>query len=162
MTLHKLSAGEGYTYLTRQVAALHATERSQAGLAEYYSERGEAPTGGSDPGLAGLGLGVGDGVTEAQMVALFGQGHHPLEPERPLGRELTAYAASSLRSTTALAFSAYNRDRGLASHTPIPPEVRARIRTDVPVEVAVSTRLGPGVTGRIPAIVATRATVDGR
>ncbi len=41
MTLHKLSAGDGYTYLTRQVAAHDATERRQAGLSEYYAERAE-------------------------------------------------------------------------------------------------------------------------
>jgi hypothetical protein len=43
MSLHKLSAGDGYTYLTRQVAAHDATERSHAGLGDYYSQRGEAP-----------------------------------------------------------------------------------------------------------------------
>ena len=32
MTLHKLTAGDGYTYLTRQVAAFDATERGHAGL----------------------------------------------------------------------------------------------------------------------------------
>jgi hypothetical protein len=33
MTLHKLAAGSGYTYLTRQVAAHDTTERGQLGLA---------------------------------------------------------------------------------------------------------------------------------
>jgi len=31
MTLHKLAAGSGYTYLTRQVAAHDRAERSQVG-----------------------------------------------------------------------------------------------------------------------------------
>ena len=35
MTLHKLAAGSGYTYLTKQVAAHDATESRQAGLASY-------------------------------------------------------------------------------------------------------------------------------
>lgn len=43
MSLHKLTAGDGYTYLTRQVAALDATERGLAGLGDYYSQRGESP-----------------------------------------------------------------------------------------------------------------------
>jgi len=39
MSLHKLTAGDGYSYLTRQVAALDATERGHTGLADYYSQR---------------------------------------------------------------------------------------------------------------------------
>jgi hypothetical protein len=33
MTLHKLSAGSGYEYLTRQVAALDSTEKGTTPLA---------------------------------------------------------------------------------------------------------------------------------
>jgi hypothetical protein len=43
MSIHKLSAGDGYSYLTRQVAAFDATERGHTGLADYYSQRGESP-----------------------------------------------------------------------------------------------------------------------
>jgi hypothetical protein len=39
MSIHKLSAGSGYDYLTRQVAALDATEKGHVG-ASYYTERG--------------------------------------------------------------------------------------------------------------------------
>ena len=42
MSLHKLTAGTGYTYLTRQVAAHDRAERSQVGLAAYYEEKGES------------------------------------------------------------------------------------------------------------------------
>ena len=42
MSLHKLTAGSGYDYLTRQVAALDATEKGHTGLASYYTERGES------------------------------------------------------------------------------------------------------------------------
>ena len=49
MSLHKLSAGSGYDYLTRQVAALDATGKGHAGLAWYYAERGESPGCGSVP-----------------------------------------------------------------------------------------------------------------
>ena len=42
MSLHKLSAGDGYTYLTRQVAAADAKPRGYGDLATYYSEKGEA------------------------------------------------------------------------------------------------------------------------
>src|SRR5215217_280141 len=43
MSLHKLTAGSGYDCLTRQVAALDATEKGHTGLASYYTERGETP-----------------------------------------------------------------------------------------------------------------------
>jgi hypothetical protein len=48
MSIHKLSAGSGYDYLTRQVAALDATEKGHVGLASYYTERGEPREPGSD------------------------------------------------------------------------------------------------------------------
>jgi len=36
MSMHKLTAGSGYDYLTRQVAALDAIEKDHTGLASYY------------------------------------------------------------------------------------------------------------------------------
>jgi hypothetical protein len=46
MTLHKLTAGDGYTYLTRQVAAADATNRGYSDLGTYYSERARLPASG--------------------------------------------------------------------------------------------------------------------
>ena len=43
MTLQKLSAGSGYEYLTRQVAALDSTEKGNIPLADYYVAKGESP-----------------------------------------------------------------------------------------------------------------------
>ena len=83
MSLHKLSAGSGYDYLTRQVAALDATEKGHVGLASYYTERGETPGSWIGSGMAGIdGLSAGDAVTAEQMRALFGAGMHPLAAER--------------------------------------------------------------------------------
>ena len=53
MSIHKLTAGSGYDYLTRQVAALDATEKAHTGLASYYTERGETPGCGSAPAWTG-------------------------------------------------------------------------------------------------------------
>jgi conjugative relaxase-like TrwC/TraI family protein len=79
MSLHKLAAGSGYDYLTRQVAALDATDKGHAGLASYYTERGELPGVWVGSGMDGIdGLDVGDSVTAEQMRALFGCGLHPL------------------------------------------------------------------------------------
>jgi hypothetical protein len=76
MTVHKLSAGDGYTYLTRQVAS--ADQRRPAGqsLADYYSARGNPPGIWLGGGAATLGV-AGGVVSEAQMRALFGHGAHP-------------------------------------------------------------------------------------
>jgi hypothetical protein len=79
MSIHKLTAGSGYDYLTRQVAALNSTEKGHTGLASYYSEQGEKPGVWIGSGLDGIdGLTAGDPVTAEQMRALFGCGLHPL------------------------------------------------------------------------------------
>jgi conjugative relaxase-like TrwC/TraI family protein len=79
MSIHKLTAGAGYDYLTRQVAALDATEKGHTGLASYYTELGETPGVWIGAGLDGIdGLTAGDPVTAEQMRALFGCGLHPL------------------------------------------------------------------------------------
>ena len=46
VSLHKLTAGDGYTYLTRQVAAADGTDRGYTSLGDYYSAKGESPAGG--------------------------------------------------------------------------------------------------------------------
>jgi hypothetical protein len=40
MSIHKLTAGSGYDYLTRQVAALDATEKGHLGLAVLLRRTG--------------------------------------------------------------------------------------------------------------------------
>ncbi|MCA4731748.1 hypothetical protein H8Z61_21745 [Mycobacterium avium subsp. hominissuis] len=42
MTSHKLTAGDGYQYLIRQVAAVDTTARGRAPLIDYYSTKGES------------------------------------------------------------------------------------------------------------------------
>lgn len=93
-TLHKLTAGDGYTYLTRQVAAADSTERGRDSLADYYSAKGESPGRWVGSGLASLSDTGGrdvpaetvaavwtveesSPVSEDQMRALFGEGLHP-------------------------------------------------------------------------------------
>ncbi|OBJ93004.1 exonuclease V subunit alpha [Mycobacterium sp. 1245852.3] len=94
MTMHKLTAGNGYEYLIRQVAAVDATARGRAPLIDYYSAKGESPGRWVGSGLASLqstgarqvpadevakvwAVPEGSQVTEAQMKALFGEGLHP-------------------------------------------------------------------------------------
>ena len=84
MSLHKLTAGSGYDYLTRQVAALG---RDRQGA--HRAGRRTTPNGASRPGCGSVpawtgidGLDVGDPVTAEQMRALFGCGLHPLAEMR--------------------------------------------------------------------------------
>ncbi|MEZ0580186.1 MobF family relaxase [Nocardioides sp. MH1] len=83
MSLHKLTAGSGYDYLTRQVAAMDATDKGHTGLASYYTEKGETPGVWLGSGMEGLeGLDAGDIVTADHMQSLFGSGHHPLATQQ--------------------------------------------------------------------------------
>jgi len=94
MGLHKLTAGDGYMYLIRQVAASDATDRGRPSLSDYYSAKGETPGIWMGRGLAALGQPIardasdplvaklwavshGSQVSEDQMKALFGEGLHP-------------------------------------------------------------------------------------
>ncbi|HUO36904.1 MAG TPA: MobF family relaxase, partial [Mycobacterium sp.] len=94
MSLHKLTAGDGYLYLVRQVAAADSTERGRSALSDYYSAKGESPgrwVGSSLAALSHTGaravspqaveqiwtVAESSEVTEAQMAALFGEGLHP-------------------------------------------------------------------------------------
>lgn len=76
MTVHKLSAGDGYTYYTREVASGDELRAPDRQLGDYYTLSGNPPGvwGGAGADL----LGVSGEVTEAQMELLYGQGLHPL------------------------------------------------------------------------------------
>src|SRR3954452_4226613 len=75
MTVHVLHAGNGYTYLTRSVAACDARLGRSEALADYYVAKGQPP--GRWAGRGAATLGVAGVVTEVQMRNLFGEGRHP-------------------------------------------------------------------------------------
>jgi hypothetical protein len=103
MSIHKLTAGSGYDYLTRQVAALDATEKGRTGLASYYAERGEKPGMWIGSGMDGIdGLAAGDPVTAEQMRALFGCGLHPLAELRQLLRAGPEFSPRDYRDAARL------------------------------------------------------------
>jgi conjugative relaxase-like TrwC/TraI family protein len=90
IALKKLSAGSGYEYLTRTVAALDATGRGHTSLVDYYTAKGETPGTWWGAGLAGVGLAAGDRVGEEQMKLLFGAGLNPTTGEQ-LGRRYSVF-----------------------------------------------------------------------
>ncbi|MGO0576453.1 MobF family relaxase [Ornithinimicrobium panacihumi] len=144
MTIHKLTAGTGYDYLTRQVARQDATEVGHAGLASYYTDKGESPGVWVGSGMAGIeGLAAGDVVTAQHMENLFGMGLHPLAdvddlgPEMMLGRAYPVIPGDSglLRKTVAGRLDKMNRQAGLPAGTPVDFDTRARVRTQVATEL---------------------------
>jgi conjugative relaxase-like TrwC/TraI family protein len=96
LSMHKLTAGDGYAYLTRQVAAGDGVLGADASLTAYYEQTGNPPGRWHGAGLAGLGIGPvsrllpGDRVTEDAMASVFRDGHDPLTGE-PLGRPFPHY-----------------------------------------------------------------------
>src|SRR5829696_429508 len=152
MSLHKLTAGSGYDYLTRQVAVLDATEKGHTGLASYYTERGETPGVWIGSGLEWIdGLTAGDPVTAEQMRALFGCGLHPLAELRQqqlAGPDLTPRdfqevtrlgapfrvvdgVVSPFRLEVAKRIGAIQTAAGLPADAPLLAADRARVRTEV-------------------------------
>lgn len=162
MSLHKLTAGSGYDYLTRQVAAMDATDKGHTGLASYYTEKGETPGVWLGSGMEGIeGLDAGDIVTSDHMQSLFGSGHHPLATQRTkeldlrIGRDEagrpteadyktavrlgTPYKVydndiSPFRIEVAKRIAALNEAAGLPGDWPVPAADRAKIRTEVAAE----------------------------
>jgi conjugative relaxase-like TrwC/TraI family protein len=151
MSIHKLSAGSGYDYLTRQVAAFDATEKGHVGLASYYTERGECPGAWIGAGMIGVdGLNAGDAVTAEQMRALFGAGMHPLAAERLVQLDPTDLTDTSIKAVTQLGapFKVYTGDvspfrvevarriaarrtSGQQADEPVSAVLRAQVRTEV-------------------------------
>lgn len=155
MGIHKITAGSGYTYLTNQTAAHDTTLVPGQELADYYSEKGEKPGQWMGRGLVGLsgpfGLEAGEAVTEEHMLALFGEGRHPnadrieailiregdstkkVLAATKMGRKFSdaPEEKSAFQVETAKAYQAWLKDNGRSYKDPVPPQVRAAIRTAV-------------------------------
>ena len=76
MTMAKITAGDGYAYLTRHVANGDSEAAGAKDAAAYYTAQGNPPGRWTGRGAPLLGL-AGREVTEEQMLSLFGLGEHP-------------------------------------------------------------------------------------
>src|SRR5450830_1248182 len=90
MSMHKLTAGDGYAYLVRHVAAGDAGLEAGASLTAYYEQTSNPPGRWFGEGLASLGdasrpVRPGDVVNEQAMTAVFRDGVDPLTDDA-LGR----------------------------------------------------------------------------
>ncbi|WJJ14633.1 MobF family relaxase (plasmid) [Prescottella equi] len=163
MSAKKLTAGDGYEYLTRQVAAADSTELGRSTLSDYYSAKGESPGRWMGSGLESLtGVETGETVSSEQMRALFGEGRHPNATEiekrlvaegiargldkeaatrqalveTKLGNPFRIYAGETeFRQLVAERFADYNVARGESANARIDDAMRAEIRTQVGQEL---------------------------
>jgi conjugative relaxase-like TrwC/TraI family protein len=96
VTIAKMSAGDGYSYFMKSVAAGDGDRTMGTPLTRYYTETGTPPGRWMGAGVASLGsdelgrLLVGDLVTEEQMARLAGKGLDPLTGLQ-LGRAYPVY-----------------------------------------------------------------------
>ncbi len=90
-----MSAGDGYRYLLRTVAAGDGDRSLSTPLTRYYTEEGTPPGFWMGSGLPFLGAGEltkGGRVSEAQLQLLVGMGRDPITGE-PLGEAYRQYAS---------------------------------------------------------------------
>src|SRR4051794_21644098 len=97
MSMRVMSAGDGYKYLLRTVAAADVDRPLSTPLTRYYSEAGTPPGRWLGSGLQAIADGrleAGSRVSEAQLELLLGMGRDP-GTGAPLGRAYPEYAASA-------------------------------------------------------------------
>jgi conjugative relaxase-like TrwC/TraI family protein len=97
VSMRVMSAGDGYKYLLRTVAAGDGKRLLSTPLTRYYTEEGTPPGRWMGGGVRGLGAGLvldGDVVTEAQLQLLIGLGRDPVTGE-PLGRAYPVYRSAA-------------------------------------------------------------------
>lgn len=99
VSMRVMSAGDGYKYLLRTVAAADGDRSLSTPLTRYYNAEGTPPGRWLGAGVASLGRGQiaeGDQVSEAQLQLLVGMGRDPITGT-PLGRAYPEYQPTAER-----------------------------------------------------------------
>ena len=99
VSMRLMSAGDGYKYLLKTVAAGDGDRDLSTPLTRYYAETGTPPGRWMGQGVSGLGggaLSVGDQVSERHLELLIGHGCDPVAGQ-PLGRAYPRYQGVSER-----------------------------------------------------------------
>ena len=93
VSMRVMSAGHGYKYLLKTIAAADGDRSLSTPLTRYHAEAGTPPGGWLGAGVGALGYGelsVGDRVSEAQLQLLIGMGRDPITG-KPLGLAFPNY-----------------------------------------------------------------------
>ena len=99
VSMRVMSAGDGYKYLLKSVAAGDGDRSLSTPLTRYYAEAGNPPGFWLGSGIAGFGEGeltAHSQVSETQLQLLVGMGRDPLTGE-PLGRAYQQFATVAER-----------------------------------------------------------------
>jgi conjugative relaxase-like TrwC/TraI family protein len=99
VSMRVMSAGDGYKYLLRSVAAGDGDRNLSTPLTRYYAEAGSPPGFWLGSGIAAFGRGsltAGSQVSEQQLQLLIGMGRDPLTGA-PLGRAYQQFATVAER-----------------------------------------------------------------
>lgn len=115
-----LHAGDGYTYLTREVAHGDTYRERGATLEDYYTAQGTPPGRWMGSGLSALG--VSGRVSEEQMRALFGAGLHPDAYARVADKRTTIIGSQAWRQATTKALEEVAEGRGVKVADPTPTD----------------------------------------
>ncbi|POH66069.1 MobF family relaxase [Cryobacterium zongtaii] len=102
VSMRVMSAGEGYMYLLRTIAAGDGDRSLSTPLTRYYSAKGTPPGRWMGSGIPSLGMGrivEGAEVTEAELQLLVGRGRDPVTGA-PLGRAYPVYQTSVASDVT--------------------------------------------------------------
>lgn len=129
VSMRVMSAGDGYKYLLRTVAAGDGDRSLTTPLTRYYSAEGTPPGRWMGAGLSSLGSGQimpGDEVSEAQLQLLVGMGCDPIT-RAPLGRSYPVYKSVEQRA----------QDRVEALDSTLSPVNRGRAVAVIEAEEAV-------------------------
>lgn len=103
LSMHKLTVGDGYAYLTRHVAAGDAGLSPTDSLTAYYEQTGNPAGRWLGAGLDALGAGhlpAGTVVSETAMAQMFRDGCDPIS-RFPLGTRYRQITAGASRHTVA-------------------------------------------------------------
>jgi conjugative relaxase-like TrwC/TraI family protein len=120
MTMHILSAGDGYAYYTSETVSGDVKREAGQELGDYYTADGNPPGVWVGSGLAALG--VSGTVTEEQMKALYGEGLHP-------DAEQIIATAQAQGKTAAEAIGLAKLGRGYYSYKQGTTDLREQIQT---------------------------------
>lgn len=105
MTVHKLSAGDGYKYYVNEVATGDALRAKDREIGDYYTVHGMPP--GQWVGSASAALNLDGEVSEAHMHALFGQKFTPVSTGEVLDTLHGAPAAEAYQQVYEQALEQY-------------------------------------------------------